>query len=600
MTKTKRSGMSSRISAIVAVLIIGTVLSLTCVERATAQPGNVVISGQQYWVDAGEADQGVTGNGKTVKALADLIGTTTLATLVFDSKTGASASYVFTTAWNGTTYSNLHFEFKNGATLAPGSGVTNILPSPSNIIANPVQRIFSGAGNNNFARSGTVYPDWWGTNTTPGTTEMLTAIQSAIDSVSAAGGGDVFFQGGIYRINGSIICKRSVNLTGINHESTRIYAPGAITAIVIDATVTYDSSYLTIKGFAIYGDLTAGSIGVRIGGTALVGYDIFDRCYIHHFETGVSMQSGIFINFVRCMIQYNVVGVEWKTTGSLYNTTTSFEYCTIHSNTHEGFKRTSKGSYHDKTLNLIGCTVQANGNPVEGTLEGWYQLDISSWRYVEINAIYMEHSGVVISTVTYYPYAIVANDCNNVVINAGQIEGSKSGFASSNIDGLVINGLQTRSTMDYGVYLTDNVNCLNISLLGCVFDKAPTVFGKNRMDVHSNKTWLQPSGYGTFGVGIYDPNIREIIAFEASGDFAEIAANSSLDSADIAKTGINNKTAMMITPITDTDTGLLFIALPLSDAGAANYYRIRAINVTTSAINPGSITWRIVAIVMDN
>ena len=563
-------------------------------ENKTNLP--VVVPGSQYEIDALISyGSGTAYTKATIDAALTAIGTSSKVTLLL--RPGA---WTITADADYSAYGNVNWKIPNGTTFVLTAGKILTIPGPSNIIAAPNQQIFSGAGTVIFAKEGTAYPEWWGTNTTPGTTDMLASIQYAIDSFATAGGGEVSFLGGIHKITGSIICKRAVDLTAINQESTAIYAPGAITAIVIDYVAgSYDSAYLTIKGFQIYGDETAGGIGVRIGGTALVGYDIFDKCYIHHFETGVSMRSGIFINFMRCMIQYNTVGVEWKTAGLLYNTTVSFEYCTIHDNTREGFKRTSKGSYNDIVLNMIGCCVQANGDPVAGTTGGWYQLDISSWRAVELNALYMEHSGVLLSGVTRFPYAIVANDCNNVVINGGMINGSYAGFATSNIDGLVINGLQTRNTMWFGVYIDNSADCTNIILQGCSFDKAPNALGKNRMDVHSNYIWLQPNGYGTFGVGVSDPNIREIIAWEVSGDFASIDANSSLDSADISKVGINAKTAMFITPITTPNDGLIFYCIPLSAAGAVDYYRIRAVNVTAGAINPGSITWRIVAFVMD-
>jgi hypothetical protein len=56
----------------------------------------------------------------------------------------------------------------------------------------------------------------YGTNTSPGTTDMLTAIQNAIDVMAGAGGGVVFFpyEFGGYLVSSTIQIKEGVHLTG--------------------------------------------------------------------------------------------------------------------------------------------------------------------------------------------------------------------------------------------------------------------------------------------------------------------------------------------------------------------------------------------------
>ena len=109
-----------------------------CLAKSTRTTNEPV-----YYVDPSNADQGVVGNGSTIKDLATAIGTSTKATLVFPhSGTGVTTAYTVSTALDLSSYQNIKFQIENGAQLELGSGVT--LPSPSNVIAQPSQQIFHG------------------------------------------------------------------------------------------------------------------------------------------------------------------------------------------------------------------------------------------------------------------------------------------------------------------------------------------------------------------------------------------------------------------------------------------------------------------------
>lgn len=182
MTKTK----------IIAYGLAVMVLSWMCVELATAQVGNVVTSGHQYYVDPGETDQGVAGNGKSIAAWLAAIGTSKHAELILEHKIIAdnTTSYTVSTAINMTSYPKVHLVFKPGALLAGTENV--ILPAPGNIKASPMQQIFSGSGIKTFSGPGTVFPDWWGVD---GTADNVQAT-AAYNSLTA--GGTVVFQGPAY------------------------------------------------------------------------------------------------------------------------------------------------------------------------------------------------------------------------------------------------------------------------------------------------------------------------------------------------------------------------------------------------------------------
>lgn len=78
-----------------------------------------------------------------------------------------------------------------GAVLDLAAGVTLNL---NKLFVDGLYQIFSGAGTVTFGSGAVkeVYPQWWETNTIPGTTDMKTAIQSAVDSLTM--GGIVFSQ----------------------------------------------------------------------------------------------------------------------------------------------------------------------------------------------------------------------------------------------------------------------------------------------------------------------------------------------------------------------------------------------------------------------
>ena len=73
--------------------------------------------------------------------------------------------------------------------------------------------VFTGSGAVSFTTNSVqeVLPEWWGENTTPGTTDMTAEIQAAVDSITA---GDVYYQHQTYLISAPIIPESSVNFVG--------------------------------------------------------------------------------------------------------------------------------------------------------------------------------------------------------------------------------------------------------------------------------------------------------------------------------------------------------------------------------------------------
>ena len=143
-------------------------------------------AGNMYFPDYNEADQGVTGNGKSAKAYIDAIAAKK-ATLVFRHNSGATTTtYTFST--DETIPSNIDVVIEKGAILSIGSAKTLTINSSFSVGR---YQVFSGDGSVNFGFGVEAYPEWWGA-LIDGTTNDTTAIQKAIDAAILCSGAVAF------------------------------------------------------------------------------------------------------------------------------------------------------------------------------------------------------------------------------------------------------------------------------------------------------------------------------------------------------------------------------------------------------------------------
>jgi hypothetical protein len=113
-----------------------------------------------------------------------------------------------------------------------------------------------------------VLPEWWATNTTPGTTDMASAIQSAVSSITT---GIVKFGVGIYKIVTSIVIgTHRIKLVGCGPQSTKLYfAPASaipmLSYIEPSNLVLYQNG---LEDLTCYNNGYAGSVAVRLTDTS--------------------------------------------------------------------------------------------------------------------------------------------------------------------------------------------------------------------------------------------------------------------------------------------------------------------------------------------
>ena len=159
-----------RASKVITWNILGTGLQL-----ATHTPTTSSSVTWRHFANLAEADQGIVGSGRSVKDLVDAIGASE-ETIVF-----VPGTYTFSTT--EVIPSNITLKFQQGAVLSIATGVTLTI---NGNLETGMYKIFTlvGTGRVSFnpGAVSNVHPEWWIANTTPGTTDMTTAIQSAIDS----------------------------------------------------------------------------------------------------------------------------------------------------------------------------------------------------------------------------------------------------------------------------------------------------------------------------------------------------------------------------------------------------------------------------------
>ena len=112
-------------------------------------PSNMVPGNwQAYAVDPGAVDSGVTSTSQvTLKNLVTAIGTTKKSTIIFPhTGSGTTTQYTIGTALDLSSYSNITFQFENGAQLKVSAGISGVtFPFPASIKSQPGQQIISGS-----------------------------------------------------------------------------------------------------------------------------------------------------------------------------------------------------------------------------------------------------------------------------------------------------------------------------------------------------------------------------------------------------------------------------------------------------------------------
>jgi len=113
-----------------------------------------------------ESDHGAAGNGSSLYDLLTALGTSKKATVAFTHNGSSNTTtYTVNTTYDISSYTNVTFQFENGALLSPAAGVTVTIYSPENINAPATQQIFDGDGSIAYSVPGHIYTGWYGSDT---------------------------------------------------------------------------------------------------------------------------------------------------------------------------------------------------------------------------------------------------------------------------------------------------------------------------------------------------------------------------------------------------------------------------------------------------
>ncbi|MBU0846739.1 right-handed parallel beta-helix repeat-containing protein [Patescibacteria group bacterium] len=214
------------------------------------------------YVDATAPDQGAaTAEGyRSLKDLIDAIGPTKRATIVCPS-TGAGDTTTYTLTTNETVPANISLKMEQGA-IIDGAGTLTIngpFPHEGNLSQKFGSSITVSFGPGAIKKD---YPEWWGENTTPDTTDMTAEIQAAINAMEGAGGGIVSLVDSIYRISDELVNDDDgVWIEGVSKASTIIKQYGTageaclkVSCAVADGYIRSGIRNLTLQGNALSGN----------------------------------------------------------------------------------------------------------------------------------------------------------------------------------------------------------------------------------------------------------------------------------------------------------------------------------------------------------
>lgn len=224
--------------------------------------------------------------------------------------------------------------------------------------------------------------DRYGNNTTPGTTDMTTAIQAAVDVAHQYGyGGEVHFLHSVYRTTSAIVYP----LLGVHiamygygavmqcdHNGDGIYWVGA------NENYTGHSIHgLTINGPNEFLPTTPGYVPPSAGSGIQMNRDTTDNIVtaynntlrdviVQGFQSAIEMRAVIGLNVFGCVFQFNTYGVfiSGGQTNANHFFGTHIRYNRVRGIYSDG---TTGGSLSNATFNNFkGCLIESNIAYVEG------------------------------------------------------------------------------------------------------------------------------------------------------------------------------------------------------------------------------------------
>ena len=306
------------ISAIIGGLIFGLALFFLFLPYGVYIEYQVKFSPKQAWafvatkapieyvIKASETDQGVVGNGRTIKAFVDAIGGTRKATVKL-LHTSKSTFTDYSLITGETITDNIAFDIDHGAKIDGAGTLTINGPFEAGL-----SQCFGSSITIDFSSGvvSEVYSKWWGTG--------ATSINKAI--TASAAGGIVRLPSGNVTIDTPILIDKNLILEGSGHW-TSLNVSGAIIGIRIGSRVA--TGNVILQNFSLIGAVAnVGGIDIGTGGTYAC-YIALKSLHIEEFTGvdafGIRLINAQEIDIYNCFIYGNYNGIV-NTAGYLTST----------------------------------------------------------------------------------------------------------------------------------------------------------------------------------------------------------------------------------------------------------------------------------------
>ena len=469
---------------------IQTGLKLNIAESSTISKA----TGAEYVVDSTETDQGAIGNGKTIKAYVDLIGTSKKATLKFTHR-GINNTTTYTVSTSVTIPSNIAVIIEQGAILSDDGGSANF--TINGPFEHGLSKCFdwTGSGSVSFGSGAVeqVYPEWWGA-IADGTTDCASAIQAAINSLSR---GVVKLPAhGTYKTTSQIGGKSFVWLKGTSDYATNIKGVHTEAAVVSFKGVTQSGiSDLSLEGDQttnpktglVLGRSSAASAGYhRIINLKIVGYFSVAALYSIASEENTFIKCQIILQGGTAKYAFYTGQFDSLSVESLYpssNASCQFYGCSIY-------------SWSEEAEDMSTIYMQGGQTLIMWTFRDCYFCTAKD-AYVTIDVGIADPFDV--------PGPIIFDNCNGEMFYVSDksdvIYGYHfTGSGTINDVDLGTSALrQLRGATTYGVYVDDNVTLKKFKLQSSqAFDVSMYTLDNCELDLSNSNIIIRGNAFGNY------------------------------------------------------------------------------------------------------
>ncbi len=269
----------------------------------------------EYVVDSTEVDQGLIGNGKTIKAYVDAIGAVKKATIKINhSSAGNTTTYTFSTS--ETVTSNITLDIEPGAIIDIAVEKTLTINGPFDA---GLYQVFNGDGSVYFGKGNVsgIRPEWWGgigddsTDCTAAFAKTVTAAEYGVATYNDPKQ-NILLSAGTYQVTattGNYAVTVHCPIKGEGSKVSNIKNMGEGSALKIEGLGDGEIYYSHFSGFSVVGNASSEdgiSVNPSMDLNKAVGYCKFEDVYSHdHGRHGLVHDTSWGTHYANCQFYRN-------------------------------------------------------------------------------------------------------------------------------------------------------------------------------------------------------------------------------------------------------------------------------------------------------